>query len=261
MATIILISILTALIFAPLGCLALWKRYIYFGDGLAHAAILAGSISTIFELPLVFSGIITAVIFASLVFKFKNTSGTNATINLISSLMLAVAIILAIVNPSRININQLLFGDIIASSKLDLITLTLVLIAVYSFIAVFYKQILLIVLDRDIAFVKKIKVNFIELSFLILLSISVFTTIKIVGSLLVTSILIIPAMSARTISRSPLQMIIISIIFACLSNLGGLYISYLKDVPIAPVIIVVESVIYLCCYLISANRNFMIGKD
>ena len=255
MLTIILITVLTALIFAPLGCLALWKRYIYFGDGLAHAAILAGSISAILDLPLFYSGIITAIIFASLVFKFKNISGTNATMNLISSLMLSGAMILAVVNPSRININQLLFGDIISVSKYDLITLGCVFTMVYGFIIIFYKQILLIVLDRDIACVKKIPVNFIELSFLILLSISVFTTIKIVGSLLVTSILIIPAMSARLISNSPLQMIIISIIFASASNLGGLYISYLKDVPVAPVIIIVESIIYLSCYLISMRRK------
>jgi len=255
MLTIILVSILIALIFAPLGCLALWKKYIYFGDGLAHAAILAGSISAILDLSLVYSGIITAIIFASLVFKFKNISGTNATINLISSLMLSGALILAIVNPSRININQLLFGDIISVSNYDLITLGCVLIMVYSFIIIYYKHILLIVLDRDIACVKKIPVNFIELSFLILLSISVFTTIKIVGSLLVTSILIIPAMSARLVSNTPLQMITISIIFAGASNLGGLYISYLKDIPVAPVIIIVESIIYLCCYLISMRRK------
>ena len=261
MLIIILISILTALIFAPLGCIALWKRYVYFGDGLAHAAILAGSISVIFELPLVLSGTITAVIFAILVFKFKNISGTNATINLTSSLMLSVAIILAIVNPTRLNINQLLFGDIISSSQHDLVILLFVLIAVYSFITFFYKQILLIVLDRDIACVKKIRVNLIELSFLILLSISVFTTIKIVGSLLVTSILIIPAVSARMISCSPLQMIFISLVFAIASNLVGLYISYIKDVPIAPVIIMVESLIYLGCYLVSVNKNFVANKN
>lgn len=255
MLTIILVSILIALIFAPLGCFALWKKYIYFGDGLAHAAILAGSISAILDLSLVYSSIITAIIFASLVFKFKNISGTNATINLISSLMLSSALILAIVNPSRINLNQLLFGDIISVSNYDLITLSCVLIIVYSFIIIYYKQILLIVLDRDIACVKKIPVNFIELLFLILLSISVFTTIKIVGSLLVTSILIIPAMSARLVSNTPLQMIMISIIFAGASNLSGLYISYLKDIPVAPVIIIVESVIYLCCYLISLRRK------
>lgn len=261
MFTIILVSILTALIFAPLGCLALWKKYIYFGDGLAHAAILAGSVSIIFDLSLIYSGVITAVIFAGLVFKFKNVSGTNATINLISSLMLSVALIFAVTFPTRININQLLFGDIISASSQDLVTLVVVLIMVCGFITIFYKQILLIVLDRDIALVKKIRVNFIELSFLILLSVSVFTTIKIVGSLLVTSILIIPAMSARLVTNTPLQMIIASLMFASLSNLVGLYISYIKDVPIAPVIIIVESSIYLCCYLISARRETVTYKN
>jgi zinc transport system permease protein len=249
MLTIILTSVLIALIFAPLGCIALWKKYVYFGDGLAHASILAGSISLIFNIPMIYSGIITALIFAILVFKFKNISGTNAVVNLISSLMLSVALILAVTNPSRININQLLFGDIISTSFNDLITLSVILLLVYIFITIFYKQILLIVLNPAIAFVKGVRVNFIELSFLILLSISVFSSIKIVGSLLVTSILIIPAMSARLISITPFKMIIISISIALFANLLGLYVSFYWDIPIAPVIIVTQCGLYLICYL------------
>lgn len=254
MLAIILTSILIALVFAPLGCVALWKRYIYFGDGLAHASILAGSVSVILNLPLIYAGIITAIIFAGLIFKFKDASGTNATVNLISSLMLSIALILSIANPTRINISQLLFGDIISTSGADLVSLSAILVLVYVFIGVFYNQILLIVLDRDIALVKKIKVNFIELLFLVLLSITVFSSIKIVGSLLVTSILIIPAMSARLIAGTPFKMIIISTLIALGANLLGLYASFHLDVPVAPIIIVIQCIIYFICYIFIIRR-------
>jgi len=248
MLTIILTSILIALIFAPLGCLALWKKYVYFGDGLAHASLLAGSVSIILALPLIYSGIIVAIFFAGLVFKFKDISGTNAVVNLISSFMLSVALILAISRPSQVNINQLLFGDIISASGDDLTILLIILIFVYIFIGVYYRQILLIVLSNGIAQIKGVKVRTIELLFLILLSISVFSTIKIVGSLLVTSILLIPAMAAKLVSRTPFKMIVLSVLIALSSNLLGLSASFYLDVPIAPVIIVIQSIIYLICY-------------
>ncbi|EOB10653.1 3-demethylubiquinone-9 3-methyltransferase [Rickettsia prowazekii str. GvF12] len=63
MTLIILALILISCIFAPLGCIALWKRYIYFGDGLAHSSFLAASISIIAHFPLIYSGIIVAILF------------------------------------------------------------------------------------------------------------------------------------------------------------------------------------------------------
>ncbi len=244
MLIIILISILISLIFAPLGCVNLWKKYTYFGDGLAHASLLAGSISIIGNIPIIYSGLLLAIIFAVSVFKLKSTSESNAVISMISSFMLAIAFILASTTTSQVNIDHLLFGDIVSASVDDLKMLGLLLVVVGCFYIIFYKRILLIVLNRDIAQVQGINVKMIELLFLIILSLAVFLTIKIVGALLVTSILLIPAIAARIISTTPLQMIIISVGLALISNLLGLYISLYLDIPTMPIIIVVNVMIY-----------------
>lgn len=249
MLSIILAIILISLIFAPLGCISLWKKYIYFGDGLSHASLLAGSISLALQLPMIYSGIIVAFFFAFAVFILKNTAESNAVISLVASFTLSLALIISYLNPQTININSLLFGDILAVSFEDLTILTIILALVICFIWHFYNQIILIVINREIAQIKGIKVKTIELIFLLLLSLSVFSTIKIVGALLVTSILIIPAMTARFLAKTPKQMIIYSVIAALLFNCLGLITSYYLDMPITPIIIMIGLIGYIvCCF-------------
>ncbi|MGX6960848.1 MAG: metal ABC transporter permease [Rickettsia endosymbiont of Pentastiridius leporinus] len=244
MTVIILALILISFIFAPLGCIALWKRYIYFGDGLAHSSFLAASLSIIAQFPLIYSGLIVAILFSLFVFIFKNNSGKDAVINLVSSFMLATALIINYFYASQNNIINLLFGDILLVSLKDLITLSIILIVIMSFIIYFYNQILLIIINRDIAAIKGIKVNAIELVFLLLLSLSVFSAVKIVGVLMITAILLIPAMIARFMSRNPVQMIIIAILVSLFINFCAAIISFHFDLPLTPIFIIIGGFIY-----------------
>lgn len=251
MILIIIIMTLISLIFAPLGCISLWKKYTYFGDGLAHASLLAGTMSLIVQLPIFYSGSIVAILFAILVFVFKNKSGSNAVVLLVSSCMLALALVVGYMNPLQVNITNLLFGDILSASYNDMFTLSTMLILVLLFIWHFYQQIVLIVINQDIAKIRGINVKVIELAFLTLLSLSVFCTIKIVGSLLVTSILLIPAMTARLISSYPSQMITIAIMISLAVNLLGVVISFYCDIPLTPIITIIHSIVYGVTYGIS----------
>jgi zinc transport system permease protein len=256
MLIIILTSILASLIFAPLGCISLWKRYIYLADGLAHASLLAGSISILAHIPLIYTGMLIAIIFAIIIFKLKyNKASSVAMIALISSFMLSLALILGHNSPSQFSITQLLFGDILSSSIWDVIVLCVILILVTSFILTFYKKIILLVLNRDIAFVSGVNIKVIELLFLMLLSLSVLFTTRIIGALLVTSILLIPAISARLIAKNPLQMIIISIIIALIINFIGLISSFYFDLPTSPLIIVSGTIIYFILYILCRGQN------
>lgn len=244
MILIILALILISCIFAPIGCIALWKRYVYFGDGLAHSSFLAVSISIIAHLPLIYSGLIVAILFSIFVFIFQNNSEKNAVINLISSSMLAIALIINYFSSAQNNIVHLLFGDILSVTFDDLIVLAIIFIVIIGFIIYFYNQILLIIINRDIALIKGVKVNIIELLFLLILSVSVFSAIKIVGVLMVTAILLIPAMIARFIANSPALMIIISIFVSLFINFCAAAASYYCDLPLTPLVIIIGSLIY-----------------
>lgn len=244
MIIIFTISALIGFIFAPLGCLVLWKRYVYFGDGLAHASMLAAVISVISGVPILYAGIINTLLFALIVFKLKGKSGNNAAIGFASSVMLSIALILSYIFPDQFNFNRLLFGDIIATNISDVYTLCIILLSVIIFFIGTYRDSLLIILSKDVAYSRGVKVQILEFIFLAILSFAVLATIKIVGALLVTSIILIPAMIARLISHSPLKMIIAAIILAQLMNLVGIMLSFYADLPLTPIIILCGGVLY-----------------
>lgn len=236
MIEIIVASLLIGFIFAPLGCVVLWKKYVYFGDGLAHSSMLAAVLSVILDLPLIVPAIFITAIFAISIFKLKTNSGNNAIIGLTSNILMAIAVIISGLYAKNINIIGLLFGDILSITRGEIALLGMILIAVILFISIFYRSIILIVFSRDIAFARKVKVHLIELLFISLLSLSIICSIKMVGVLLVTSIIVIPAMSARIISSTPSMMIIFAIIIATIMNIAGMYFSFYSDLPFAPVI-------------------------
>ncbi|MDA9163420.1 metal ABC transporter permease [Rickettsiaceae bacterium] len=255
MTIILAISILTSLIFAPLGCLVLWKRYVYFGDGLAHASMLAAALSVVLGVPIIYAGIINTAIFAFIVFKLKAKSDNNAAIGLTSSLMLAGALVLSYIFPGRFNISTLLFGDIVTSDSNDLIMLCAILSAVAIFLSLNYHKLILTILSKDVACARGIKTKLLEFLFLSILSFAILVTVKIVGALLVTSIILIPAMTARLVSHSPSMMIGFAILFAQIMNFAGILLSFYADMPFAPIIILCGGIMYGVGLGVSAVRD------
>ncbi|MDC0865094.1 metal ABC transporter permease [Rickettsiaceae bacterium] len=251
MELVLIISVLTGLIFAPLGCVVLWKRYVYFGDGLAHASMLAVVLSLIFEIPILYAAIINTALFTLIIFKFKGKSDSNAVIGLASSCMLSLALIVSYIYELQFNLQGLLFGDIISATSDDAFILGAILLIVIIFFVVFYSDLLTVIVSKDIAYSREIRVKLLELLFLSILSLAVLITIKIVGALLVTSIILIPAMIARLVSNSPFRMIVIAIIFAELMNAIGAGLSFYFDMPFAPIIILSGGVIYLFLSIIT----------
>ena len=256
MPTIILVSILIGLIFAPLGCFVLWKRYVYFGDGLAHASMLALAISVIAGLPIIYAGIVNTLLFALLVFKVKTKSGNNAAIGMTSSIMISLALIVADIFPGRFNFNSMFFGDIITATSEDVFRLCIILGVTSLFLVIAFRQLILTILSRDIAHSRGIRVKLLEFLFLSILSFAVIATIKIVGALLVTSMILIPAMIARLTSNTPIMMIWLAIFFAGAMNFSGVLLSLYADLPFAPIVILCGGVIYLVTYVVMNLFSF-----
>ena len=257
MFIIITVSILIGLIFAPLGCLVLWKRYVYFGDGLAHASMLAGIISVMAEIPIFYAGLLSSSLFAFAIFKLRSNSGNNAAIGLVTSMMISLSLVLSYFHPNQINITKYLVGDIILANTQDIKLLLCILVIVLVFFISSYKDLILIILSKDVASSRGVKVKFLELTFLVILSFAVLSTIKIVGALLVTSIIVIPAMIARIIAKSPLVMIGFAIFFSVIMNCLGIILSFYIDIPFAPVIILSGGAIYIAILFIKYCKNLV----
>lgn len=254
MTEIIATSILINLIFSLSGCFVLWKRYVYYGDGLSHASMLAAVVSVILGIPILYIGIVNTAFFIGFVFKVKSKSGNSAAIGFTSSIMVSLASVLSYIFPMQFNIDSLLFGDIVAANGDEVFILCLILILTVGFISLNYNKLILIILSRDIAYSRGINVRLIEFLFLSILSFSIIATVKIVGALLVTSLLLIPATAARLISNSPINMIIISIVTGQIMNLFGISLSYLFDLPFAPVTILCGGAIFVIIKLLKHTK-------
>jgi len=238
--TILLISFL----FAPLGCVMLWQRYNHFSDGLAHACLFSGILSYYLNFPQLISVVVVGLVFASLVFILKFYSNKNTVINLVSSAMIAAAIIFASKIPETSILEKMLFGDILSTSWNDLVTLFVILVIVVLLLSRFLNQLVVLSLSSDLASVNKVPVNILELSVLLILSLVASVSIKIVGALLITALLVIPPAGARLISDTPLKMILYSIIISLVSGIAGFVISFSFDWPLSPTIAIMSVIIY-----------------
>ncbi len=239
-AAVISISILLA----PVGCVLLWQRYNYFSDGLAHACLFSGIVSHFLNLPTLPSMLVVSIIFISIVFIMKSFSNKNTVISLVSSTMVAVAIIFASKTPNSAVIETMLFGDIFSFTIEDLYMVVALDILVFVLLVKFLKHLVLLSLNSDLASIQKISVNILEFCCLLVLALVVTVTIKNIGALLITALLVMPAATSRIVSTTPTSMIIYSMIFAIFSGILGIYLSFELDWPLASSVAIISAILY-----------------
>ncbi len=237
MILVILSLILISANLAPLGCITIWKKYVYIADGLAHASIITIILSLILGINIIFTSFIMSCLFALFMINFRNTSDSNALIGFASSLSLALALLISSYYPEQNLLSQILFGDLIFINYVDLLVLFCIFLLNVSFNLYNFRSLLLVIINPDIAKCKGINVKFLEFTYLFLTAFIIQISLQIVGALLVTAITIVPALIAQIISSSPLQMIKRSVVISIIISICGMALSILLDLALAPLII------------------------
>lgn len=244
-----------------LGVFVLWKKLSFFGDGLSHSILLGFVLGAVFNVNQIISLLIFSVFFAFLVNLISKSRyfAKDTIIAIISYFSIALAIILNDFFIKNLNLGSYVFGDILAVDNTDLIALSII-----TFIAIFYiifsfRKILLININADLAKVEGIKIAFWNISFLILLSLIIALSIKIVGILLMTALLILPAANARIFATSAKQMLILSFIFGGITAIASFEVANYHNLPIGPSIIMGFCLVFVINLLIknvgSKNRS------
>lgn len=200
-----------------LGVFVLWKRLAYFGDGLSHSILLGFILGALFDINQMLALIIFSLLFAILVgLASRNSYFSKDTIIAISSYFcISLAIILNDLFNQNINLGTYVFGDILTVGHQELWSLCIISIVTIIYSIYAFRKILMININADLAKIDGVKVQFWNLSFLILLAITIALSVKIVGILLMTALLILPAAISRIFAISAKQMIIFSLIIGC----------------------------------------------
>ena len=250
---------LVALIASILGVVLVLKRYSMIGDGLSHVGFGAMAISFAFnEAPLVFA--IPIVIVAAFLFLRVSENSKikgDAAIGLISSSSLAIGMIVnALSNGTNIDLNSYMFGSILAIEKSEMVlcvVLGIVIIGVFIF---FYNQIFAITFDENFAKATGLKVEVYKTVLSILTALTIVIGMRIMGTLLISSLIIFPALSAMRITKKFKRVMIISVIISLICFFAGLVASYLIEIPTGASIVVSN----LIMFLIMSFIGFVRGK-
>ncbi|MEB3214028.1 MAG: metal ABC transporter permease [Leptolyngbyaceae bacterium] len=246
-------SVLTGLMGGLLGSFTVLRQLSFFSDTLGHSALLGISIGLLLGINLSWVLLPFAVLFALVVTYFleRTQLWTDALLNIIYSSSLALGIILlSFRDEYQGGITNLLFGDILAVQTADLIFSTLLLGVCIVFISLTLRSQILLTLHEPMATALGVSVSVQRMAFIVLLALVVGISIKAIGVLLISAFVVIPACSARFLSKKFTHYILISASLGALSAVVGMAVSALFDLPSGPSIVAVQLTIFLLAILI-----------
>ena len=237
-----------AFVTGPLGCFVVWRRLSYFGDTLSHSALLGVTMAYTFDLNIAISVFLISSVIALILIQLQKKTNLpgDALLGLLAHSSLAVGlVVIGFLTFIRFDIMGLLFGDILAVTTDDLLVIwtggALILIV----LKLILKPLFASTVNYELAEAEVLNPDREKAIFTILMAAVIAISIKMVGLLLITGMLIIPAAMARNISDSPQKMVLFSIIGGLLSVILGLYSSLEFNTSSGPSIIAAALILFI----------------
>ncbi len=237
-----------AIVSGPLGCLVVWQRMSYFGAALSHAALLGIALGFLFQIDLKLAILGVTLMTSLLLMGLQQIRqySSDTILGVLAHLTLALGmIVLSLLPGVRVDLMAYLFGDILSISWRDIFWIAAGGVVVLAALALIWRSILSLTLHRELALVDGVNELRTRLIYLLLLSFIIAISMQLVGVLLIVSLLIIPAATARKFSSSPEMMALMAIIFGLFSVVTGLWGSLYLDTPAGPSIVLAASILFI----------------
>lgn len=244
----LLAGIAVALVAGPLGAFAVWRRMAYFGDTLAHSALLGITFGLLLGVNLNFAVAVGCLVLALLLVGLQNNRflATDTLLGILSHSTLALGLIcVSLFSGTRIDLLAYLFGDILSVNIVDIVTMWAISVLVIGALAWLWSPLLAITVHEELAQVEGIAVNKIRTALMLLMALVIAIAMKVVGVLLITALLIIPAAASRRLTHTPEAMAIVASVLGCISVSAGLFASYTWDSPAGPSIVLAATGLFV----------------
>ena len=251
-----------ALVTGPLGCFIIWRRLSFFGDTLAHAALLGVTMAVFFEINIAFSVFFISSVVALILLKLQQTTKLpgDALLGLLAHSSLAVGlVVIGFLTSIRFDVMGLLFGDILAVNQNDLLLIWIGGALILLILKFIWRPLFASTVNYELAEAEGMKPDKFNAIFTVLMAAVIAISIKIVGLLLITGMLIMPAAMGRNLSNNPQQMVILSVIAGLLSVIIGLFSSLQFNTPSGPSIITAALILF-CFSLIKFKKYSELKK-
>lgn len=249
-----------AIVAGPLGCFVVWQRMSYFGAAIAHAALLGLALGFLFDVEPLLGIIVVSVLFAVGIVGLQRRSylASDTILGIFAHVALALGVVVvSFMETLRVDLMSYLFGDILSVGRLDLLWIYLGGALSLAVLVWVWRPLLAVTVHQDLAAAEGIAVERCQLIFTLLLAAIIAIAMKVVGVLLIISMLIVPAAAARYVSRTPERMAVMAVLIGILSVGCGLGASLQWDTPSGPSIVLVAFLMFLLARLARVSKKLI----
>lgn len=235
-----------AIITGLTGCFVVWRRMAYFGDSLAHSALLGIALGIAFGMGISLGIFLISATFALLLFWLEQRGilATDTLLGILAHGSLSTAMVIMSFQAVPLDLHAFLFGDILTVTNNDLFYLYLSGAVIVGLMLRYWSQLLLMTLNIDLARAEGVSTRKMQILFLTMMTLVVAASVQMVGVLLITSMLIIPAATARLFASSPTMMALFAAVAGIAAVFGGIWFSVMSDAPTGPSIIACLAVLF-----------------
>ncbi|MFY1027208.1 zinc ABC transporter permease [Actinobacillus seminis] len=243
-----LTGILLSLITAPLGAFVVWRKMAYFGDTLSHSALLGVALGIFLQInPYVAILILTLLLAIMMVWLEENTTfSADTLLGIIAHSCLSLGVItVGLLQNVRVDLMSYLFGDLLAIGYQDLYFIGTGVVVVLSTLLYFWKPLLSTTVSSELAQVEGVNIRKMRFILMILTALTIALSMKFVGALIITSLLIIPAATARRFAGTPESMVIIAVLLSMTAISLGLLLSAFYDTAAGPSVVIASALLFI----------------
>ncbi|MDP6516781.1 MAG: metal ABC transporter permease [Alphaproteobacteria bacterium] len=228
----------------PLGCFVVWRRLAYFGAALSHSALLGVALGFLLgiDLTLGIFAVCAALTLLVVGLERRRLLASDTLMGILAHSALAAGMVAIAFMPTlRIDLMATLFGDVLAVSRADLVLIGAVALVVLAGLAVIWRPLLSATVHEDLAMVEGVPVLGVRILFMLMVALVIAVGMKIVGILLIVSLLILPAAAARRFAATPERMALGAVLIGIGAVVAGLFAALAADAPAGPSIVVVAT--------------------
>jgi zinc transport system permease protein len=247
-----------AAVAAPLGCFVVWRRMAYFGATLAHSALLGVALGLVLGFDLTLGVVVSSVAVTLIVvlFQRQRSIGSDTLLGILAHAGLAIGLVtLSFLRGAPVDLEAYLFGDVLSVTTMDIVWIYGGGILALATLASIWRPLLALTIHEELARAEGVPALRVQVAFMLTLAIAVAIAMKVVGVLLIVSLLIIPAAAVRGLSRTPEQMALLAAAAGALSIVGGLLATLQWNTPSGPSIVVAATLVFILGLTVGAVRQ------
>ena len=256
----IIVATIAGALCGLLGVFVVLRGMSYIGHGLSHAVFGGAAASAVIGINFFIGAGIWGIISGILIARVarRRVLGADAAIGVVTTASFALG--LALMNrygQASKSIEAVLFGSVLGVKVVDIVAVSSVAVFALAVIVVWYRKLLFSTFDPDVAHVSGVKVSVVEVVLLSLLSLTILVTMRVIGTLLISALLVIPAAAARMTTNSFSKLLWISPLIGAVTCFVGMNLSYHLDTSASATIILLDALVFIVVYTVAGTRNRM----